>query len=175
MPILKLMLPMVVLAACSGEDSPNTTDATQEVGCEGNGDRFVLDGAFAIDSDELGPVTVEGKVAGFMGAAGGGNVFALTKRHTPLDGDWDAVGEHDISGEHAKYLRFPFDDSSCATPGACSGFFALAGKVVVHAVEPRFLASFELTELFERSDSSDTQGAPIAGTITGCVDSRRDP
>lgn len=160
----------MLLAACAGSDDPPVEGIAA---CDG-GDRFVLDGAFAIDSEELGPVTVEDKVAGFMGAAGGGNIFSLTKRHVPLDGDFDEVGVHDIAGVHVKYLEFPFN-SDCSVSGTCHGFFALAGTVEVLEVSPRFRATFSLTELVERSDNTDEQGAPIAGTVTGCVDSRREP
>jgi hypothetical protein len=178
MPIVKLMPSIVsglmVVGCGGGEDPPVTTDATQALDCEGGGDRFVLEGPVAIESTSLGPITVEGKVAGFSGAAGGGDVFGFSKRHTPFDGDFDALGAHDIAGVHVKYLQFPFN-ADCSVAGSCHGFIALAGTVTVHELSPRFRATFDLTELFARSDNSDVQGAPLAGAITGCVDSRREP
>lgn len=175
---------LVALSAC-GDTEPSTAtpdaatptaDAPASVGdCSGGGDQFVLSGPVSIESSSLGPVTVEGKVAGFSGATSSGRIFTFTKRHVPLDGDFESVGSHDVTTEPIKFLDKPFEGDCSTAADGCSGFFALAGTVTVTAIAPRFVATFELTDLYARSDNSDAPGPAIAGTITGCVDSRLDP
>lgn len=153
-----------------------TPDAPPVTGdCSGSGDRFVLNGAVTVASSSLGPITVEGNVAGWAGALGNARVFAFSKRRVPLDGDFESVGVHDISTEHVKFIDKLYNADCSTAAGGCTGFFALSGSVTITSITPRFVATFALADLYARTDDSNNLGQAMAGTITGCVDSRLDP
>jgi hypothetical protein len=173
MPFVKTTIAMMLaLAACGGNSSPaspdapaGSIDAPASATCAG-GDHFVLRGAFALDTVNFNFVTSGGRIAGVGGSVNGDLVaFGLRSFVTPPDLESD----HDIAITNLKELRQPLN-SSCNTPGTCSGFYALAGTYHVSSVHPRYSATFTLSDLRERHTATDPPGAPIAGTITGCID-----
>jgi hypothetical protein len=173
---------VLLLAACehdsnvgSSVDAPPSTgdaalDAPAQAGtCTPGSDRLVLDGAFLVDTQSIAPVTVSGKVAGF-GGLHAGNSASLLVRNT-FTQDLDALGDHDVATTNLKYLEQPQGvDCTTEPAGTCKGFFALAGTFTVTALQPRYQATFTLTDLREHHDITDQLGPVIAGTITGCVD-----
>jgi hypothetical protein len=86
----------------------------------------------------------------------------------------ETLGDHDVTVQNIDSIRSPYAPSNLHTcdPGntVCHGFFAHAGTYTVHAVHPRYQATFTLSDLYDRSDNTSPPGAPLAGTITGCVD-----
>jgi hypothetical protein len=173
-----LSVVMVVAAGCSGnahdradvDAPPPSIDAAIDSPtalCAG-GDQIVLTGAWSLDTSTLAVVTVDGKATGVNGSHIEGGFFLFGTRIS-FGGDLEALGTHDIATKNLKYLQKP-NGASCATPGTCEGFFAMGGSYMVTQVHSRYQATFTLADLFQHNDSSDTPGAPIAGTITGCVD-----
>jgi hypothetical protein len=148
------------------ESSDAAVDALLAL-CAG-GDQMVLAGAWSLDTKALAVITVAGKATGINGSHMEGGFFLFSTRSL-VGLDLEALGTHDISAKNLKYLQKP-NGASCATPGTCAGFFATGGSYTVGQVHPRYQATFTLTDLFQHNDSGDTPGAPIAGTITGCVD-----
>ena len=143
-------------------DAPSTPNT-----CNGTGDSWVYSGAIAFEAYDFGMVTFGGKVVGFAGSALNSDVLSFDTR--PLT-ELETLADHDIAVQNITALRAPFDVSCDTGNTLCHGFFAQAGTYTVHAVHPRYQATFTLTNLFERTDNSGPPGAAIAGTITGCVD-----
>jgi hypothetical protein len=171
----KLAFALVIvplLAACEHDSNVGTevdAPAANNGTCPLGSDRLVIDGAFTVDTQTIGFVTVAGKVIGVAGQHAG-KTIGFTVRDA-LGDDLDALGDHDVATKNMKHLESP-PGTECETApiGTCRGFFALAGTFTVSQVQPRYRATFTLTELHERHDSTDQLGAPIAGTVTGCLD-----
>jgi hypothetical protein len=176
---LSLALALASLVGCSDTadpvsipDASNTVDAPTSVGTCGDGvNRFVLDGAVTFETGSVGPITVDGKIAGVGSPLGSGEFYAFSSRNPLVD--LDSMGLHDIATLNLKYLRGPQGADCSTAAGGCRGFFALAGTYSVIEVQPRYRATFELTDLRERTDYTNAPGPAIAGTITGCLDVRR--
>lgn len=160
-----------LLAACEHDSNVGTeVDAPAASGtCTPGNDRLLIDGAFVVDTQMVGFVTVGGKVIGVAGQHAG-KTLGFTVRDVLAD-DVDALGDHDVAAANMKHLEGP-PATDCATAplGTCIGFFALAGTFTVTEVQPRYRATFTLSELHERHDSSDQLGSALAGTVTGCID-----
>lgn len=158
----------------SGVDAPaGSTDAALDApaanGCPRGADRLSLHGAFAVDTASVAFVTSAGKLVGVAGSHAG-NPFAFSVRDV-LHQDLSTVGDHDVVATNLKYFEAP-SGTDCATApaGTCRGFFALAGTYTVLELQPRYRATFALADLRERHDITNQAGAPLAGTITGCLD-----
>ena len=172
---MKSLVISLVLCGCQpvsqvGERSDATLgsdDAPIANTCSGTGDSFVYSGAFAFEAYDFGMVTSGGKVVGLAGSALNTDLLAFNTR--PIT-ELETLGDHDIAVQNITALRAPFDQSCDTGNSVCHGFYAQAGTYTVHAVHPRYQATFTLSNLFERSDNSGPPGASIAGTITGCVD-----
>jgi hypothetical protein len=172
------LIALVFVAACGGTpepavvDAPTSSDAAVDTpvvaGDCSTGEHVTLQGAFALDVASAAVVTLSDKVIGVGGAPTPGTIYTLSVRR-PTMTDLDAVGVHDVATTNLKYLT----GTGCSTAGACSGFFALGGTVTVTETSPRYRATFTLTDLYHHDDTSDQLGAPIAGTITGCVNANR--
>lgn len=173
------LLCLVLLGACGGSHEPAAVDAPPGspdaavdtpvvTGDCSSGEHVTLQGAFTLDVPSAAVVTLSDKVIGVGGAPTPGTIYTLSVRR-PTMTDLDAVGVHDVATTNLKYLA----GSGCSTAGACTGFFALGGTVTVTETTPRYRATFTLTDLYHHDDTSDQLGAPIAGTITGCVNANR--
>lgn len=152
-------LAFVILAACGSSPSvsPDASVAPDvAVSTCDSGEHMTLHGAFDLDVASAATTTFGGHVIGITGATTPQTVYALSLRHVTM-GNFDAIGDYDIATQNVKYLA----DGH--------GFFALAGTLHVTQTTPRYRATFELTDLRAHDDTSDTLGAPIAGTVTGCV------
>jgi hypothetical protein len=184
----RLAIVSLVLASCSGDDGGGTSidamtldsppgipdaedgDAPPPTDCTSDNDRLILSGAWTFNHSSVSLITLDMRVIGVSGnlpAPAFGN-YTFTVRDAMAD--IDALGDHDIVMKNLKYLE---QMGSCATPGNCNGFFAKAGTFTVTEVTPRYRATFTLTDLYARMDTSNTEGAPIAGTITGCMSAPR--
>ncbi|MBS1122530.1 MAG: hypothetical protein H6Q90_4758 [Deltaproteobacteria bacterium] len=171
-----------LLAGCEHDSNVGSTvDAAQSTAdssidgppqsgaCTPGNDRLLMNGAFVLDTQTITYVTVGGKVAGFGGPHGGDTVSFSVR--SALTQDLDALGDHDVATTNMKFLEQPTGvDCSTAPAGTCNGFFALAGTFTVTQIQPRYRATFTLTDLREHHDITDQLGAPIAGTVTGCLD-----
>ncbi|HTL37072.1 MAG TPA: hypothetical protein VL326_28250 [Kofleriaceae bacterium] len=154
---------LLVLAACTDASPAETPDASPAMpdapysmaSCD-TGEYFSMHGAFDVEVASAGRVTSGGHVIAVVGAATPQRFYSLSLRHILTD-NFDTVGDYDISAHNMKY----FEEDH--------GFFALAGTVHVTQTTPRFRATFELTDLHHHDDQTDTMGAPIAGSVTGCV------
>lgn len=161
----RLLVPLLVLAACG--DTPSSSTMTPDApapmpdapassaSCD-TGEYISLHGAFELEVASAAAATFGGHVIGFTGAATPQRFYALSIRHVTM-GNFDAVGDYDVATTNLKY----FEEDH--------GFFALSGTVHVTQTTPRLRATFELTDLHHHDDTSDTMGAPIAGSVTGCV------
>lgn len=135
--------------------------------CNSTGNSWVYSGAVDFEAYDFGMITSGGKVVGLAGSALNTDVLSFNTRALT---ELDTVADHDVSVQNIMALRAPFNQSCDTGNTVCHGFFAQAGTFSVHAVHPRYQATFTLTNLFERVDNSGPPGAAIAGTITGCVD-----
>jgi len=136
--------------------------------CTGPNDAFAFSGAIpTFQAYDFGLVTSGGNVVGMAGSALNTDVLAFNT--LPLT-ELSTLGDHDIATQNITSLRAPFNHSCDTGNTVCHGFFAHGGTYSVTAVHPRYQATFTLTDLFERTDNTANLGAPIAGTITGCVD-----
>ena len=159
------------LVGCGGDAHPDTVDAAPTADadptarCPG-GAHLALRGAVVLDTSSIAAATVNAKVVGVAGLAGADEIV-LSLRHA-VPGDLATVGSYDVATTNLKYLDMA-SGSACA-PGTCTGFFAVAGTYTVAQVQPRYQATFVLTQLLAHDDISDQAGAPIAGTVTGCID-----
>jgi len=152
-------------------DASTAVDAPSVGTCGGGGDRFVLDGAVVLETSSVGPVTVGGKISGVNGLLPSNELYTLSSRELLVD--LDAVGVRDVALLNLKYLRST-QGADCSTAGGgCRGFFALGGTYTVIEVQPRYRATFELSDLRERTDFTNQPGPALAGTITGCLDVHR--
>lgn len=120
------------------------------------GEYISMHGAFELEVASAAASTYGGHVIAFVGAATPQRYYSLSLRHVTM-GNFDAVGDYNIATQNLKY----FEEDH--------GFFALAGTLHVTEVSPRYRATFELTDLHHHDDTSDTMGAAIAGSVTGCV------
>jgi hypothetical protein len=159
----RLLVPLLVLAACTDASSPATPDAPAAspdapalvASCD-TGEYISMHGAFELEVASAAAATSGGHVIAFVGAATPQRYYSLSVRRV-LTGNFDAVGDYDVATQNMKFYE---EDH---------GFFALAGTVHVTQTTPRFRATFELTDLHHHDDTSDTMGAPIVGSVTGCV------
>jgi|MudIll2142460700_1097286.scaffolds.fasta_scaffold13930_3 hypothetical protein len=166
---LSLALVLASLVGCGDPtDSSSVPDASTSVGNCGGGDRFVLDGPVMFTTSSVGPVTTNNKVSGVAGLLGTSELYTFSARNPLVD--LDALGPHDVASVNLKYLRGPQGADCSTAAGGCRGFFALAGTYTVIEVQPRYRATFELSDLRERTDYSNQPGPAMAGTITGCLD-----
>jgi hypothetical protein len=143
-------------------DAPGTPNT-----CNGTGNSFVYSGAVAFEAYDFGMITLSGQVVGLAGSALNSDVLSFDTR--PLT-ELETLADHDVAVQNITALRAPFNQSCDSGNTVCHGFFAQAGTFTVHALHPRYQATFTLSNLLERTDNSGPPGAPIAGTITGCVD-----
>ena len=171
-----LVVMSLSLAACGdpasvGPDAPATTaDAALDAvasACSPTIDRLSLRGAFEVETSSVAYVTSAGKVVGVAGVVAGKS-FAFSVRDV-VHADVDALGDHDVAATNLKFLEMT-PGSDCSTAGSCTGFFALAGTYTVLEVQPRYRATFSLSDLSERHDNTNQAGAPLPGTISGCLD-----
>jgi hypothetical protein len=132
-------------------------------------DRLVMSAPFNVDTQSVAYVTVGGKLVG-VGGLSAGKTLAFSVRNV-LTQSFDWTGDQDVALTNLKYLETP-SGADCDTdpPGTCKGFFAVAGTFRILQTQPRFRATFELTDLREHNDTSNTAGPSIAGMVTGCVD-----
>lgn len=178
-PLLRLarlaFLPL--LAACGHDSTIGSVevDAAGTIGpepladCATGTERLAITGAYKLDTQSAAPVTREGSVIGLNGLHAS-NIYAFSVRNA-ITQDVGTVGTYDLSTTNLKHLEFPAGtDCDTAPAGTCKGFFALAGTFVVKSVQPRYRATFTLTDLRERTTSGGAPGAAIAGTATGCLD-----
>ena len=175
---MKRFLVLITIAGCSPTSQVGAeTDAAVDPGadaatvhntCNGTADTFMFSGPITpFEAYDFGLVTSAGKVIGMAGSAFNTDVLSF---NTKVFKELDTVGDHDVATENIMALRAPFN-YSCETGNTmCHGFFANAGTYTVHALHPRYQATFTLSDLYERSDNSGPPGPAIAGTITGCVD-----
>jgi hypothetical protein len=163
----------LALAGCEpvsqvgAQSDAGSHDATSANTCDGTGDAFTFSGPLAFDAYDFGMITSGGQVVGLAGSAFNADVMSFATR--PLS-ELETAGAHDIAVQNLTALRAPFDQSCDTGNTVCHGFFAHAGTYTVHAVHPRYQATFTLSDLYERSDNFGPAGAAIAGTITGCID-----
>jgi hypothetical protein len=165
-----LLTACFALTACAG-DSDDASGADDEVPdvCDGTADRFVYVGAVEADHVDFGFTTVNGKIVGTGGAAQNRDLIAFTLRD-PATYDLESLGDHDVALQNITALRAPLG-ATCETGNTqCRGFFALAGTYTVLEVHPRYRATFEISDLYERTDNFGPPGAAIEGTIRGCID-----
>ena len=134
-------------------------------------ERFILTGAVTLDAHSAAAFTISGKVGGVVGAPMPDRLYSLAPR-AQLATDFDVVGVHDIATVPVKFMDKK-NNADCSEPDACRGFFALAGTLEVLEHDPRYRATFTLTDLYRHDDTTNTIGAPFAGTITGCVNANR--
>jgi len=173
-----LVVMSLSLAACGdpaavGPDAPTSTaDAALDAvtaACLPGTDRLSLHGAFEVETSSVAYVTSAGKIIG-VGGVTAGKSFAFSVRDV-VHADVDTLGDHDVAATNLKFLEMtPGSDCATAPAGSCTGFFALAGTYTVIEVQPRYRATFTLSDLSERHDNTNQAGAPLAGTITGCLD-----
>lgn len=164
------------LAACAHDssvgsevDAASPIDAPQSSSCATGSERLRITGAYAIDTSSAATVTRESTVIGLNGLHAN-KTYVLTVRNA-LTQDLGAVGSYDVATTNLKHLEIPPGaDCDTAPAGTCKGFFALAGTFIVESVQPRYRATFTLTDLREHSTHGDAPGAQIAGTATGCLD-----
>ena len=167
---LSLVFALASLIGCGGADPSSTVDASSVDDC-GGGNRFVLDGAVVFETSSVGAVTTNDKVSGVAGLPGANELFTFSARNPLVD--LDALGPHDVASINLKYLRGPQGADCSTAAGGCRGFFALAGTYTVIEVQPRYRATFELSDLRERTDYTNQPGPVMAGSITGCLDVTR--
>lgn len=171
-----------LLAACEHDstvgsqvDAPGATGdgaidgVTQPGTCILGNDRLLFGGPFVVDTMTVAYVTISDKVVG-VAAQQSGKTLSFTVRNA-LTQNLDTIGDHDVATTNLKHLEIP-SGADCDTdpPGTCNGFFALAGTFSVTQIQPRYRATFILTDLRERHDNTNVLGPAIAGTITGCLD-----
>ncbi len=166
---LALALALSSVVGCGDAVDPEVDAPT--AGTCGGGDRFVLDGAVVFETSSVGPVTVDGKIAGVNGLLASSELYTFSSRNPLVD--LDAVGARDVASLNLKYLRTPQGADCSTAAGGCRGFFALGGTYTVIEVQPRYRATFELSDLRERTDYTNQPGPAMAGTITGCIDVHR--
>ena len=174
---MKRLVIWITLGGCSPMSQVGTqADASVDHGadaapadiCNGTEDAFVFSGAIpTFEAYDFGLVTSGGHVVGMGGSAPNTDVLSF---NTLLLEELDTLGDHDIAVENLQALRAPFNQSCDTGNTVCHGFFADAGTYTVHALHPRYQATFTLSDLYERSDNTGPRGAAIAGTIAGCVD-----
>jgi hypothetical protein len=167
---LALALALASVVGC-GDAVDSEVDAPTAGTCGGGGDRFVLDGAVVFETSSVGPVTVDGKIAGVNGLLASSELYTFSSRNPLVD--LDAAGSQDVAAVNLKYLRGPQGADCSTAAGGCRGFFALGGTYTVIEVQPRYRATFELSDLRERTDYTNQPGPAMAGTISGCVDVHR--
>lgn len=173
---------LLVITACNHTEpaapdaAPPAPDApaSAECGSGGTYGHVVLHGAFELVAFDAGPVTVSDKIVGVAGSTDGPDLFGLNLVDV-IHGDLAALGDHDISARNLKYLKWPYGQASTCAPGPCTGFFASSGTLTVTAIAPRYQATFTLGDLHAHDDETNTMGAPLAGTVTGCIDVRPTP
>lgn len=159
---------VVVSAACGGSDD-SSSDTPGVATCTDT-TTFAMAGAFELAASSVSTVTVADRVVGISGSTQG-RVITFTVRRPATD-NLDAVGSYDAATINIKYLQTTVG-SDCAMAGACDGFFALAGTIVVEETTPRFRATFELTDLYEHDDTSDELGPALPGSVNACIDVTR--
>lgn len=172
---MKRFLLAFVVCGCQPTSSVGTegSDAPIAHTCDGASDAFVFSGTAEFVAYDFGLVTSGGKVVGMAGSATNADLLSFNLTNFTLE--LETLGDHDVAAEHLTSLRMPYDPASnghTCDPGnsVCHGFYAEAGTYTVLAVHPRYQATFTLSNLLDRTDNSSPPGAPLTGTITGCVD-----
>ena len=173
---LRLVLIAASLTACNHDSSVGNEvdaagsgiDGTLSDACQAGSERLVITGAYTLDTASAATVTRNGTVIGLNGQVAG-KTYALGVRDA-LTQDLGTVGTFDVATTNIKHLEIPPQINCDTTQGLCKGFFALAGTFVVTSVQPRYHATFTLTDLRQRTTTSGAPGPAIAGTATGCID-----
>lgn len=179
-PLLRLLCTAALSTtlACGGEaivgddqDTPDLDASVESLRCElessGNG-VLKLRGNFERRVSPFIWITVGGKITSFAGPS-----QSISFRPSTLSlGDEGAVhevGTYDVSDPNYNWVFSEYEpgDPECETT-PCQGFHALSGSFEVTEHDALYRAEFVFSDLHE-IDSGGGVGAPMAGSVTGCL------